>query len=358
MRKLEQGEVISKFKNIHRDKFNYSLVEYSNMKTKVKLICPNNHIFEQTPDNHLKGKGCGICLNKLIFTKEDFIQKSSVVHNNKFEYSKVNYADTKTKVEIICPNHGSIFQTPNQHLIGRGCELCRHETLKRRDPISELIKKHDNRYDYSKSVYIKGNLPIIIICKIHGEFRQSYQSHLDGSGCKKCMIDKFSIGFNKFLEKANSIWNNKYKYIESSYINQKTNISIICQKHGEFKVTPDNHLSKMRGCPKCGGNVSKMEISWLDLLNIEESKRQIRTKINGKVYKFDAFCDDTKTIYEFYGDYWHGNPLVCNPIDLNKRNKVTFGELYRKTIEREQFLIDTGYKVISIWERDFKKLTK
>ena len=67
----------------------------------------------------------------------------------------------------------------------------------------------------------------------------------------------------------------------------------------------------------------------------------------------------TTTIYEFYGDYWHGNPNSrFKPDDMNKAVKKTFRELYQATIQKEQELIAAGYKIVSIWESDWKKLLK
>ncbi len=82
--------------------------------------------------------------------------------------------------------------------------------------------------------------------------------------------------------------------------------------------------------------------------------RQKSLFINGKKYRVDAFDSTTNTIYEFYGDFWHGNPKVYNPTDINWRNKISFAELYDKTLLRENIYLAANYKVISIWENDFK----
>lgn len=63
-------------------------------------------------------------------------------------------------------------------------------------------------------------------------------------------------------------------------------------------------------------------------------------------------------MYEFYGDYWHGNPNVYNQNYINKHNKIKFITLFNKTISRENKLKECGYKIISIWEKDFIKLKK
>lgn len=92
-----------------------------------------------------------------------------------------------------------------------------------------------------------------------------------------------------------------------------------------------------------------MENSWLDSLNINE--RQVRI---GK-YIVDGFDPLTNTIYEFNGDFWHGNPSKYNPSDINYVNNMKFGDLYEKTLVKENYLRSLGYNVVSIWESDFNK---
>lgn len=79
-------------------------------------------------------------------------------------------------------------------------------------------------------------------------------------------------------------------------------------------------------------------------------------KIQGKLFKVDGYCELTNTIYEFYGDFWHGNPLIYNSTDIHPLNKKSFGELYNSTIDRENILRREGYNLITIWESDYHKL--
>jgi G:T-mismatch repair DNA endonuclease (very short patch repair protein) len=84
---------------------------------------------------------------------------------------------------------------------------------------------------------------------------------------------------------------------------------------------------------------------------------------NGGEYKVenikaDGFCRETGEIYEYHGDFWHGNPARYNPQSMNVMVKKTFGELYQKTIEREQRIIDLGFKLVTIWETEWLNLNK
>ena len=122
-------EFTEKAKKVHGDKYDYSKVEYINNKTKVCIICPEHGEFWQTPDSHLRGRGCRQCSIKSMKDKqrlstEDFIEKAKEIHGNKYDYSKVDYVNSQTKVCIICPKHGEFWQTPLNHLKGKGCPDC------------------------------------------------------------------------------------------------------------------------------------------------------------------------------------------------------------------------------------------
>ena len=117
-------------KKIHNNKYDYSLVDYINNKSKVKIICPTHGEFEQIPYSHLSGKGCPKCkgdksriLNQS--NTEEFLTKANLIHGAKFDYSLVDYKNARIKVKIICPIHGVFEQTPNNHLSRRGCPKCK-----------------------------------------------------------------------------------------------------------------------------------------------------------------------------------------------------------------------------------------
>jgi hypothetical protein len=120
---------VEKAKMIHGDKYDYSLVDYKNVKTKVKIICPDHGPFEQRPDSHLNGCGCFKCSNIKTANHnrlniDVFIEKAKIIHNNKYDYSLINYKNAKTKIKIICPEHGTFKQRPDCHLRGQGCPKC------------------------------------------------------------------------------------------------------------------------------------------------------------------------------------------------------------------------------------------
>ena len=121
-------QFIEEAKLIHGDKYNYSLVNYKNNRTKIIIICSIHGKFLQTPNAHLKGCGCQVCnkskQGRKPKTTDQFIKEATKVHNNKYNYALVKYKNSQTKIRIICFAHGEFLQTPNAHLSGRGCPNC------------------------------------------------------------------------------------------------------------------------------------------------------------------------------------------------------------------------------------------
>lgn len=190
--------------------------------------------------------------NKKIIDTESFIKASIEIHGGKYDYSKVSYLNKKTKVCIICPEHGEFWQTPEKHLLGRGCRKCFFE--KSRLNTSSFIEKsksiHGNRYDYSKVNYVNNKTPVVITCPIHGDFLQEPRTHLSGGGCASCYNDKQRHTTDKFIQRAKEIHGDKYDYSKVIYKNAKTKVCIICPIHGEFYQVASAHL-KGHGCQLC-----------------------------------------------------------------------------------------------------------
>lgn len=148
-RKLTTEEFISKAKIVHGSKYNYSKVVYSGNKNKVSVMCPKHGEFNQRPNDHLNGNGCPkcgakSCRDKFKSNTNEFINKAKLVHGNYYDYTKVEYHNSKTKVIITCPNHGDFKQIPNSHLNKRGCPTCK--TSKGELNIEEFMVTNDIKY--------------------------------------------------------------------------------------------------------------------------------------------------------------------------------------------------------------------
>ena len=181
-------EFISLAKEVYGDKYDYSLTKYTDSRTKLIIGCKEHGEFSTTPDSHFRGGGCGYCANNVRLDNESFIERARKVHGDKYDYSKITYINTATKITIICPIHQEFEQTPNKHLQG-GCKKCGDEARGKahRSSTEEFIKKakavHGDLYDYSKVEYKTARKKVIIICKDHDEFEQIPDSHLKGSKC-------------------------------------------------------------------------------------------------------------------------------------------------------------------------------
>ena len=349
-RKLTQEEFVSKATSIHGNRYNYSKVNYIDNKTKIIISCTEHGDFLQIPNSHLLGKGCAICSNNTKLTTSDFIMKSNKVHNNKYDYSESNYINSTLKIKIICPTHGLFKQNAAHHMNGRGCVKCGVDIKKSSlDKFIIAASKIHNKYKYDKCIYVNNFTEVNVVCNEHGDFWQTPNSHLAGQGCPKC-AKNYNLGIEKFIEKANFIHKDKYDYSKSKYINGTTKINITCKLHGDYFQTPQSHLSGS-GCPKCVGTISEFETKWLDELKIPIQFRNMKLPNLGRK-RVDGYDSSTNTVYEFYGDYWHGNPKKFNSNDINKSVNKTFGELYNATIQREYFIKSCGYNVVSLWEFD------
>lgn len=113
-------------------------------------------------------------------TLEEFIILANTIHANAYSYSKSEYINNNTKLTIICAQHGAWEQTPGNHLSGRGCPHCggrvKLTTQEFKDKANSV---HNHLYDYSKSIYLRANSKISITCQLHGDFLQRAATHLE-----------------------------------------------------------------------------------------------------------------------------------------------------------------------------------
>lgn len=179
---------IEKAKSVHGNKYDYSKVVYVNAKTKVEIICPIHGMFEQSPDKHVNSMcGCPQCAGNKQATTEAFVQKARLIHGFTYDYSLVKYVNNRVDVGIICPEHGLFWQSPTNHLSGRGCPHCANNIKLSTDEFLAKAKAiHGKKYDYSQVIYCGNRIPIKIICPIHGVFEQRPYAHLSGVGCPIC----------------------------------------------------------------------------------------------------------------------------------------------------------------------------
>jgi hypothetical protein len=258
-------DFINKAREKHGDKYIYSEVEYTISANKVNIICKEHGVFSQLASNHLAGYGCIACAdNAKRITSSEFVKRASELYSNQYDYSLVNEIEnSRTRVKVVCPKHGTFTPLVVNHLRGQGCAKCK--VVDNRNDRECFIKKslniHGDLYDYSLVDYTSNKNKVKIICKTHGVFEQTPTNHLKGSKCGKCR------GYRKtteeFVNESNIVHENRYAYSECEYKDALTKVKITCKIHGNFEQSPSNHLQS-QGCPECSrGGYKKRDNSYV-----------------------------------------------------------------------------------------------
>ena len=184
---------------------------------------------------------------------QEFLEKSKEVHGDRYDYSKVQYVNSSTKVIIVCPKHGEFLTKPSVHILGFNCPNCRGYSQE--ETIKKFIEVHGDKYDYSKVEYVNGSTKVIIVCPKHGEFLQRPLNHIHyGNGCPKCGREQSRISNNlsqeKVIRQFREVHGDKYDYSKVVYVKSHEKVIIVCPKHGEFCQKPHAH-KRGGGCKKC-----------------------------------------------------------------------------------------------------------
>lgn len=298
-KKLTQEEFIKKCKEIHNNFYSYDEVIYKNSNTDIKILCPKHGYFNQNSYLHSKGHGCLKCMkeklrNERKMSNEEIISKFNKVHNNKYDYSLINYRGLNTnKIIIICPIHGPFEQYPKNHINGMGCPKC-----SKNNPYNKLSK-------------------------------------------------------NTLKDDMNKIHNNKYEYIIPDNVNAKSKIKIICPTHGEFIQKLGNHIHKKQGCPICSESIGeKIIASYLTQNNVIFIRQKTFDDcINIKKLKFDFYLPEFNTIIEFDG-LQHVKPIL----KFGGDNYFNYIKLCDKI--KTEYCIKNGIKLIRIPYTEFKNIEK
>lgn len=411
MRRLLQSEVIDKFKKIWNDRYDYSLVEYIDMKKKVNIICHKHGVFEIMPNNHINGQGCKKCSNECkSYSLEEYIEIANKKHNNFYNYSKVKYNTFNDEITIICPLHGEFTQIATNHL-KHGCKICGgkdnretflekckniwgdrydysntyyksshdyieyvckdHGVVKQlayshlksccpkcsrvkynnQDFIEKSISVHKDTYDYSLVSSVNGfNSLVDIICKKHGEFTQKVSNHLKGYGCKECHFDSMRIKSLEFIKRSKDIHHDRYNYDEINYINYTTKVKIFCKAHGYFLQTPSSHI-RGNGCPVCRS--SKGETKIFKLLTDNNIKFEKNYKFRECKFKnelpFDFYLPDFNICIEYDGEL-HFKEIK----NFGGKNKLL--DYQRNDQIKNDFCSINNIKLLRIKYTDFDKI--
>ena len=191
-KKVTTEDFVERAREVHGDVYDYSEAVYAGTHEKLRIVCPEHGVFEQSPANHLKGRGCPECGKVKAgdarrSSKDAFVKRAREVHGDFYDYSQVEYRTGSDKVVIVCPEHGPYLQTPSGHLSGRGCRRCAGNMPYTTESFVEAAKAvHGDAFDYSKVEYRGVHEKVCIVCPTHGEFWQEPVHHLKGGGCPTC----------------------------------------------------------------------------------------------------------------------------------------------------------------------------
>lgn len=314
---------------IHQGKYDYSEVKFNILSDDVTIGCPVHGNFTQKANNHLSGRGCYLCRNEVIgdskrSNKEEFVAKAIEVHGDRYDYSSVEYIRNHDKVNILCKKHGMFEQTPSGHLSGKGCPKCARELvvsahLHTQEEFLERSRSvHGDKYDYSKSVFDRAEVPLVITCPEHGDFEKKPTLHWAGQGCPVCsrevMAEAMMSDNQSFIEAAEEIHGKgTYDYSKVEYQGVRESVEIVCPKHGSFPQKPNDHLDG-HGCPACGrshnGRSRACEelVEFLKSLGVEvEQEKRIHPD---RQMRSDVFLPDQGVFIEYNGLRWHSTRFV------------------------------------------------
>lgn len=186
-------------RKVHGDIYDYSEVVFKSMRDKVTIICREHGPFRQTMTKHINNaNGCRKCAHESYSRSADnagtFIERAITIHGNKYDYSEVEYINTKLKVDIICPTHGKFSQTPGNHLSGSGCLQCGYKltsAMTKEQAIEKIKRNSPTPWIFTKFTYTNAHCRSVVICPTHGEHEVKVNNLFNGHGCPYCAVSSF-----------------------------------------------------------------------------------------------------------------------------------------------------------------------
>ena len=331
------SDVITKFKSVHGERYDYSLVDYKNADSKVIIKCDEHGVFKQTPYHHASGNGCPKCIGRHK-SQTEMIELFTQTHGNRYDYSKVNFVRVNDKVEIICSKHGSFYQTPTNHASGKGCIKCSgHYQYNTNEVTEKFIAVHGEKYDYSFVDYKNSHEKVKIVCSEHGFFEQTAGSHLTGSGCPRC-AGSYPYDTDLIIKQFKEVHGDIYDYSKVKYSGIFKHTDIICKTHGLFSQIPKVHRNGS-GCPDCAITIGHTKSSYLEYCN----------QTDGSTHLYLIKCEDNSESFYKVGIAKKG---AINRLD--SRSKLPYDFTVIKEVYGSASLIWDLEKSIHDIMRNFK----
>jgi len=343
---------------------------------KVWWKCKKGHEWKAIICSRVKGNGCPYC-SGLKTCKANCLAIKNPKLAKEWNYSKNKNLtpykiapNSHKKVWWKCENsHEWKYMVKDRHRAKHGCPYCSGKKATIQTCLATLRPDLLEEWDYNENtlspyeITLGSDKKVWWKCKKNHKWAATVSNKVNGSGCPYCSgakvcIDNCLATKNPTLSKEWNYDKNTSTPFDFTFCSGEK-VWWKCRNCSYEWNAQISNRTNGSSCPICSkGNVSKISQVWLDSLIIPKKYREKRICILDKYFTVDAYNPRTKTIYEFYGDFWHGNPKIFRHNDINPVTKTTYKELYNNTIEKENIFIKFGYKVISIWENDFKEMSK
>lgn len=301
-------EYVNQLKQLYGDKYSFENTKYINNHTKVMVECNIHGTFYRNPLMLLKGYGCPYCSDKKHFYSfDEYINLLKSKYGELYSVTEDDFynRDKKLCVRFKCDRHGYFLARPSYLLKECCCKGCKED--KKLAELNNKVKEYygDNYVVLSQT---KENIrQIKIRCNRHNIVNSFWKTHLFENKfiCSECLKEKqLQENKEKFLEKANVIHNSFYNYMDD-YVNSQEFITVICPIHGEFKVTPNDHIEKHSGCPKCGNQRSDGEEEIYEFCKTISNEAIRRDKNLISPYELDIVFPNKHIAIEYNGLLWH-----------------------------------------------------
>lgn len=284
------SEFITKAKIVHGNRYSYESSIYVRSNAKLTIICPHHGAFEQRPNDHLSGKGCAACSVRYRIrysTIDNFITNANLVHFHMYDYRRAVYDTAKTKIEIICPLHGSFWQTPNDHLSGKGCAAC---------------------------------------------------------GLKKQALQKRTTATKNAIQFCSELYQQIYDYSHvPPDLGVSTKIDLHCPKHGRFYLSLNEH--KKRGCPMCGREAGPgwYNMARLNTLNLTDTAKLYILEMKSKTETFIKIGITKLTIDQRYSIPLPYTWNILHQIERNIVDIVLLEKLVKKELKKFRYVPNSKF---------------
>ena len=243
---------------------------------------------------------------------EEVVAKAKAVHGSAYEYLDLDRTTAKPILRLSCKAHGEFSQQLSNHLSGKGCAKCALEATSRSaihtlESVTDIgTRLHKGKYTYVALERIKLAPILTLICNRHGEFKQEMYAHLAGKGCAKC-ANKYELV--DILNKAHEVHLGKYDYV--SYIEGSEILQIYCKEHGVFSQSRQSHLAGC-GCTECGKLLAAAKIR----ISVEEAQAKVPKGL--KVISVERNCLDrgkgsfVAAVCELHGQFRKSSSTIQN----------------------------------------------